>query len=160
MDTQAWLILVAVVSTGLSTGLLFGWAVSVMPGTARVADTEYIAVMQSINRAIINPFFLVPFLLSPVLLVIASVGQFGVQEDENGWLLGTAAVVYAVGVLAVTIAGNIPLNDRLEAFDLDAADTDAASVERTTYERGWNRWHYVRTLASLSAFVLAVASAL
>ncbi len=65
-----------------------------------------------------------------------------------------------IGVLGVTIGRNVPLNDALDAFDLEGSDSQAVSSRRETYESPWNRWHSVRTLANLVSFVLASAAAL
>ena len=56
-------------SSGLTAGLFFGWAVSVIPGTTKVSDRNYVATMQSINVAIINPIFMLSFLGTAVVLV-------------------------------------------------------------------------------------------
>ena len=63
-------------------------------------------------------------------------------------------------MLGVTIGRNVPLNDALEAFDLPGSTTDQISQRRGSYESPWNRWHYIRTAASVGSFVLASAAAL
>ena len=47
--------------TALVAGLFFAWSVSITLGLARVSDSEYVSVMQSINRAIQNPVFFAAF---------------------------------------------------------------------------------------------------
>ena len=160
MDVTTALLGLSIVTTGLMSGLWFGWAVSVIPGTRRVADANYIDTMQHINRAIINPAFIVPFVGIPVVVGAAAVLQFRAGDARRGWLLVGSAVTYLVGVLGMTAGRNVPLNDALDAFDLEGSDADAARTRRQTYERPWNRWHYVRTGANLVSFVLASAAAL
>lgn len=160
----------ALIATGLAAGLLFGWMVSVLPGLARVDDHSYITTMQTINREIINPAFVATFFLPPVLLGLAAVLGRG-DGSSRAVYLGVAAVVYLIGVLGVTAIGNIPLNNALEAFELPAIErsaTDSAEAvdnldladRRQTYERPWNRWHALRTGASIVALGLASAAAL
>ena len=60
MNANNTLLITGVIGTGLVAGLLYGWAVSVIPGTTRVGDHTYVETMQDINRAIINPAFIVP----------------------------------------------------------------------------------------------------
>jgi len=160
MDWETVLLGVSIIATGLMSGLWYGWAVSVIPGTRRVADANYVDAMRHINRAIINPAFLVPFIGIPLLIVVAAVVQFRSGDARRGWLLAVAAAVYVVGVLGVTARRNVPLNDALDAFDLEGSDADAIGVRRRTYEAPWNRWHYVRTGANVVSFVLAATAAL
>jgi uncharacterized membrane protein len=53
-------LLIAVILTGLIAGLFFAYACSVNLGLTRLADAEYLKAMQSINGAILNPWFLPP----------------------------------------------------------------------------------------------------
>lgn len=160
MNLDQLLLGTGVVATGLMSGLLYGWTVSVIPGTRRVAADHYVDTMQQINRAIINPAFLVPFLGVPAVLGAAAYVQFRTGDHRRAWLLAGAAATYAVGVLGVTMGRNVPLNDALDAFDLQGAGGDAIEQRRTTYETPWNRWHRLRTAASVASFALASAAAL
>jgi uncharacterized membrane protein len=160
MDLKTALLGGGIVTTGLMSGLLYGWSVSVIPGTKRVPASNYVDTMQHINRAIINPAFVVPFMGIPLVLGGAAVMQFRTGDHRRGWLLAGATATYVVGVLGVTISRNVPLNDALDAFDLRGSTSDAVERRRTTYERPWNRWHYLRTIASVGSFALAATAAL
>lgn len=150
----------SLIATGLMAGLLYGWTVSVIPGTRRVADTNYVDTMQNINRAIINPAFIIPFMGIPLLIGVAAFLQFRAGDARRGWLLVGALGTYVIGVLGVTVGGNVPLNDALDAFDLARSDDQAIGVRRHSYETPWNRWHYLRTAANVGAFALTSAAAL
>ena len=63
-------------------------------------------------------------------------------------------------MLGVTIGRNVPLNDALDAFDLRGSTGDVTEQRRSSYETPWNRWHYLRTIASFGSFALAAAAAL
>lgn len=160
MDLKTALLGGGIVTTGLMSGLLYGWSVSVIHGTKRVPATNYVDTMQHINRAIINPAFVVPFMGIPLVLGGAAVMQFRAGDHRRGWLLAGATATYVVGVLGVTIGGNVPLNDALDAFDLRGSTSDAIEQRRATYERPWNRWHHLRTIASVGSFALAATAAL
>lgn len=149
----------ATVLSGLSAGLLFGWRVSVIPGTARTSSPAYVETMQSINRAILNPAFFLVFLGAPVAIGVAAV--VAVLDDASGRaaLLALACALYVTTTVVTTAVGNIPLNDRLETFDAVAATASEVDAARAAYERPWNRWHDVRTASSAFAFVLCVLSA-
>lgn len=160
MNARIVLLGVAIVSSGLMAGLFFGWVVSVIPGLARVSDRSYVSTMQSINRAIVNPLFLAVFLGTALALGTAAVVHFRSGYMKRGWWLATATGTYTVGVLGVTIGGNIPLNDALERFDPDGATDAAFTAQRNRYETPWNRWHNLRTVASLASLTFASVAAL
>lgn len=160
MDISSTLLGTSILATGLMSGLLYGWAVSVIPGTQRIGALSYVDTMQNINKAIINPAFVIPFMAIPVMLGAAAIVQFRTGDQRRAWLLVSAAATYIVGVLGVTFGGNIPLNDALETFDLGESTNQAIENRRRTYETPWNRWHYLRTAASVAAFALASAAAI
>ena len=149
------LLFASLLFTGLTAGLFFGWAVSVNPGLRRVADDTYIETMQRVNVAIVNPLFILVFMGTPVALIAGAV----VNESATSTALWIAAVLYVVGVLGVTVGGNIPLNNALDAFDLPGADAGAAVQRRHSYETPWVRWHNIRTAANIASFVFAVIAA-
>jgi len=154
MSLQSTIMVLTVVFTGLSAGLLFGWRVSVIPGTARSSDRTYIEAMRHINNAIINPLFLLVFGGAPALQFAAVIVNFSSNEGDLA-LMGIAGFfLYVFGVFGVTAAGNLPLNNRLAAFDLDDADHSKLAAMRESTERPWNRWHNLRTAAAVFSFVL------
>lgn len=160
MDAKTALLGSSIIFSGLIAGLLYAWTVSVIPGTRRVDHSTYITTMQSINKAILNPAFVVPYMGLPVLLVAAAVVQFRAGDTRRGALLTGAAVTYVLGVLGVTIGGNVPLNDALDAFDLNGSNEQAVADRRQSYETPWNRWHHLRTAASIGSFTLTAVAAM
>ena len=52
MTTTNIILTIAATTTALITGLLYAYSCSVNIGLGRLADAEYIAAMQSINKAI------------------------------------------------------------------------------------------------------------
>lgn len=54
----------------------------------------------------------------------------------------------------------MPVNDALDALDLRSSTSDAVERRRATCDRSWNRWHHLRTIASVGMFALAAAVAL
>ncbi|MFJ1758094.1 DUF1772 domain-containing protein [Kitasatospora sp. NPDC088134] len=149
----------AVLSAGLSAGLFYSYACSVMPGLARVDDRAFVAAMQRINVAVLNGWFLLSFLGALVLIAAAGLLQWRGGDRTALLWIGAAAVLYTV-VLVVTAAVNVPLNDRLAAAGDPADLTDPAAV-RAAFEHTWVRWNLVRALSATAAFAcLARALAL
>ncbi len=94
MDLKTALLGGGIVTTGLMSGLLYGWSVSVIPGTKRVSAGNYVDTMQHINRAIINPAFVIPFMGIPLVLGGAAIMQFRAGDHRRGWLLAGATATY------------------------------------------------------------------
>lgn len=143
-----------VVLTGLSAGLFYAWAVSVIPGTRKVSDLVYLETMQSINRAIINPAFILSFFGALILLVISTVQQY--HTGMIFWILLIATTTYLIGTIGVTAFGNVPLNNALDVIDLSKLNIDQLSKFRLDYELKWNRLHMIRTLFSFLSFLLSL----
>jgi uncharacterized membrane protein len=129
----------ATVTTGLLAGLYYSFAVAIMPGLGRTDDAVYVAAMNEINKAIVNPVFMISFLGAPALTIAAAVllRRSG-SEITNRWVLAAAAL-NAVA-LVTTIAINVPLNDAL------LKDKDLGAFETT-----WLAWNVVRTVATAGA---------
>lgn len=150
----------SILGSALITGFFWGWGVSAIPGLAKVSDRTYVSSMQSINKAILNPMFLIVFVGSVFLLVLAVIVAFANGDTRRGWWLTAAAVAYTVGVVGLTMVGNVPLNDQLEAFDsTGGTDADFAAARRD-YEGPWNRLHYIRSTVGVFAVVFASVAAL
>ena len=147
----------AVILTGLSAGLFYAWQVSVIPGTKRVVDLTYLETMQSINRAILNPAFFIIFFGSLILLSISGIYQF----HSNKWVFGlmlASSITYLIGTFGVTVFGNIPLNNQLDAMRITETGAQKAAEFRQFYETNWNRLHLIRTVFAVLSFLLAVAA--
>ena len=71
-------------------------------------------------------------------------------EGNSPALVIAGAVSYLAGVVGVTGARNVPMNDRLAA--IGAADAGAAALW-DEYLTRWTAWNHVRTVASLAAAV-------
>lgn len=160
MTIRSLLLLSSILTSGLIAGLFYGWIVSVVPGLRNVSDQNYVATMQSINVSIVNPVFVVPFMLTPVIVLVAAIAEWRAGNERRAVVLGAAAAAYVVGVLGVTIGGNIPLNDSLDQFVLDGSTPSDLATRRSSYENPWNQWHLVRTIASVLAFGLTAAAAI
>ena len=145
----------ATMATVLAAGLFYSYAVSVNPGLGRLPDAAYLSAMQSINRAILNPLFFLSF-MGAVLLLPASAWMHYSRNHIRFWWLLAAAVVYIAGTFGVTVAGNVPLNNTLDAMNLEGASPEQLSGWRKTFEKPWNTLNTVRTWANiLSGAILA-----
>ncbi|MEU4538223.1 anthrone oxygenase family protein [Streptosporangium sp. NPDC023825] len=140
----------AAVTVGLTAGLFYAYACSVMPGLARVDDRTFVSTMQRINVAILNGWFAACFGGGLVLTVLSAV--LHLQTDGRPvlpWIV--AALVLYVVMLAITMGINVPLNNALDAAGDPDRVADLAAV-RERFEAAWVRWNLIRTLACVAAF--------
>ncbi|BCH30210.1 membrane protein [Mesorhizobium sp. L-8-10] len=150
------LVFFAALGSGLAAGVFFAFSTFVMSGLARLPAPSGIAAMNAINVTAVTPVFM--SLLFGTALVAAVIGVLAVMNWSTA---GTAyalagALLYLVGVIVVTIAFNVPLNDQLAAV---APDSAAGAEFWQHYLAAWVGWNHVRTLAplgSLALFILAM----
>jgi uncharacterized membrane protein len=148
------LVVCATIGVGLMSGLYWSFAIAVMPGLKDADDRVFVSVMQTINRRIQNVWFISLFLAS-VLLPVATAVTLLVSGDAETRASGIAGAVLAILPFAITVAGNIPLNNTLESVGDSGEIKDPATV-RWTYEGPWTRLNLWRTVSSTLAFVVLV----
>ncbi|QFT78807.1 DUF1772 domain-containing protein [Erythrobacter sp. THAF29] len=147
------LIWFAAVSAGIMAGVYFTFSVFVMRSLAQLGDEPGARAMQSINRVILKSAFLPLFFASTLacaaLIVLGLIGMAGPQ----GWAVIAGSAVYVVGMFVVTVIGNVPLNNRLDAVDPASAEGKAMWEN---YLARWLPFNHIRTLACTAAMVLLV----
>lgn len=80
-------------------------------------------------------------------MAVAAAGLgFAYADRATAWLLLTAAVAYLGGVQLPTGAINIPLNNRVQAIDLDTGEQSDVAALRVAFEDPWNRANNFRTV--------------
>jgi uncharacterized membrane protein len=144
----------AIALTGLSSGLFYAWEVSVIPGTKRISDASYLETMQSINRAILNPGFYAIFFGSLLFLAISTYVQYKGGINFSFWMVFLAMIIYLIGTFGVTVFGNVPLNDTLDAINLGDLSAEQLKTTREAYEVKWNALHKIRTLCAVVSFAV------
>ena len=155
---QQILLIITATTTGLIAGLLYAYSCSVNAGLGKLSNEGYIAAMQSINREIQNPLFFISFMGTLLLLPISAWLHYKSGDTTAFYFLLAASVIYIFGTFAVTMIGNVPLNNSLEKFDLKNATANEIAKQRALFEVQWNRLHSIRTVAAVSAFVLVIVA--
>jgi uncharacterized membrane protein len=146
--------------TGLMAGLFYAFNVAIVPALRAIKGTQHIATMQAINDKIKNPVFFLSFIGPTILLPLAAFLHRGLEQFP---LLVAAAALHIIGANGVTMAGNIPLNDRLDKVDTDQiSETEADQIRNEFQGAGspWMRFHNIRTLASIAAAALVLIACL
>ncbi|NEQ47424.1 MAG: DUF1772 domain-containing protein [Leptolyngbya sp. SIOISBB] len=162
MSTESIFQIVLILATllcSLVAGFLFAFATIVMPGIKKLSDRDFIRAFQVIDGVIQNnqPLFVAVWLGSVVASVAAAGLGFGQLVGTQRLLLIAAPLVYILGVQLSTFTINVPLNNRLQALNVDAMDAVALKAARMDFEPGWNRWNLVRTpFAGLASVLLMI----
>lgn len=140
------MLLAATISSGLLAGAFVLYAHTVMPALRRVDDATFVTTFALLDRAIVNPWFMVTgFLGAPVLTATAAILLLG--EDSAWWIV--AALAMHVVMVVVTGAVNVPRNDALKAADVAASD--AGTARAAFDEARWVRWNLLRVVTSTVA---------
>jgi uncharacterized membrane protein len=144
----------AAVSSAAIGGLFYAFSTFVMAGLDRANPDQAIAAMRGINaEAQANAPFLVLFVGSTLLaLGVGIATAFRLTQPGAGYVF--AGAVLGVVAFAVTMAFNVPLNDRLDAVDPTALAATDALREWQAYLVPWTAWNHVRTVAPLLGSVL------
>jgi uncharacterized membrane protein len=155
---DGWLVVLVgagAVGSGLMAGLFFAFSAAVMPALRQLAPSGGIAAMQAINRAILNPNFLLVFMGTTVVAAALAVTALWTWDDGGAELRLAGGLSYVIGVFLLTAAYHVPRNN---ALDQVAADDPAPESKWATYLAEWVPWNHVRTLASLASLVLFVVA--
>ena len=148
----------ATFTTLIVTGLLFTFALLVMPGLGRLKDREFLRGFQEIDGIIQRgqPIFMVVWLGSILSLPIATAIGFGQLEALAQGLLTTATALYILGVQVPTFRGNVPLNNQLQKLELTTMGESELAEARRSFEPAWNRLNIFRTCMSLGVAILLI----
>lgn len=149
----------AVLTMGLMAGVFGLYTHTVMPGLRHTDDRTFVGAFQSMDKAIINPWFMAAFLGALVLTGLAAVLHLsGDKRNVLPWI-GAALVLYLIAVI-ITLAINVPLNDAMKAAGDPARIGDLGAVRRHFDEARWSAWNLVRTLTTTAAFGCLIAAAM
>lgn len=143
--------------SALLAGFFFSYAISVNPGLQKLDDTSYLSAMQYINRAVLNPLFLTCFFGTCLLLIVSTMVCF-LYASPLFLPVSCAGIIHTVGVFGITAFQNVPLNNRLDRFDLLKSNDSSRSQMRISFEKPWVFWNTVRTLCSIAVLLCLVFS--
>lgn len=140
-----------VVTSGVIAGVLFGFAVSVLPAFFAMPADRFVYSTKLIGRNW-DPMMPIIVITSTVLdILLAIFGPAG--STVTLFILGS---VLLVGVSVVSHWCNVPINRQVKKVDPENMPADWADPRPL-----WRRFHYLRTiLAVLAVAVNAVALAI
>jgi uncharacterized membrane protein len=157
--TYDW-ILFAVLFLALWSAIVGGifWAFSdfIMKALVRAEPASGIEAMQQINKTVIGTQFVAGILLIPVLSIALAVYAWGSMTGLPLFALLLAAVVFVPSVFLMTLAGNVPMNNRLAALD---HTSEEGTAYWALYGRRWTRLNHVRSFGSVATAVIYLVAA-
>ena len=150
-EVRSIVLVLATIATGLTAGVFWSYGNAVMPGLRATDDRTFVAAFQSIDRAIINPWFLGGgFFGALILTAVAAAMHLGDDwRSALPWIV--AAFVLHLVVVIITVAINVPLNDAIKAAG-DPATIDVDAVREAFSEAKWVAWNQVRIVLDIAAF--------
>jgi uncharacterized membrane protein len=152
------LLILATLFCALTTGLLFTFAVVIMPGIKSLNDGEFIRAFQVMDGVIQNnhPLFILVWLGSVLALLLTAVLGFSQLDMTGKAILLMAAALYLFGVQLPTGVINVPLNNQLQTLDVDKLTPAAQATARRNFEPRWNQWNRIRTAVATLVTTLLI----
>ena len=152
MNSLDVVLVFAAMTCSLVTGFIFTYAVVVMPGFSKLSDKDFLRAFQVTDGIIQNnqPLFMLTWVGSiiSVLSVIAiSIFSLGFSE---AWIMFVVGLIYLLGVQGITISIHLPLNNRIQAIDINNVNNQSLNEERTKFETRWNNFNNIRTFIAFS----------
>jgi len=139
----------------LAAGVFFAFSTFVMAGLDRTSPATAVAAMQGINRAAPEPPLMTVLFGTAALCIAVAVVALPGDAGAAGGLAVAGAAAYLLGTIGVTMACNVPLNERLDRVDPEGP---TAAEEWSRHDRRWRAWNHVRTLSSLAATAAMIAA--
>ncbi len=154
-----WIVFVCL-GVGLASALVGGVFQSfsdfVMRGLILAEPAGGIESMQQLNRTVYRSVFLTTFLaLVPITLALSVYAGLRLDGAARALIIAGTAV-YLITVFGVTVVGNVPMNERLDAMAHTSAEAAAYWI---TYGEVWTRWNHARTLGSVATAVCFLLAA-
>jgi uncharacterized membrane protein len=133
-------------------GAFFTYSTFTIQGLARLSDEHGAEAMRSINITAVRPPFMLLIFGSALVAGAVAVVDLVAGSDTVA-LTVTGAALYLAGTVGVTMVGNVPLNNALEA------ERGGPTRLWRDFLRRWTRLNHVRTVTSLAAGALLTLAA-
>lgn len=156
MSTLIFFVLhLSILAYAVVAGVFLAFSDFIMRALAKTSGHGGVEAMQAINREVFRWVFMTLFLgLAPLSLAISAYATFALTGPA-ATLITAAGAAYLLGCFAVTVFGNVPMNERLAGMDTTASAT--RDYWLGTYVPRWRFWNSVRTAACLISAALLMA---
>ncbi len=161
MSAPAWffaLLAIAILGFGMVTSFFLTFSDFLMRSLKAAKPETGVEIMQIINREVLRSITIV-LLWSMLALsvLLASAAALSRLSNAPLGLIACACAIYVAGVLVVSFARNLPMNEHLGSMPY--SDPEATRYWQTVYLDQWVFWNTVRVVASAGSAVCLLASA-
>ena len=157
MQVFSLLLILATFLCALVTGITLIFATVIMPGLKTLGPRGYLEAFKAVDRVIQGgqPVFMAVWLGSALTLIAAALLGFFHLKGIPQYLLLAALTMYIGGVQIATTVVNVPLNNQLQAQNLDELDEKSIAELRQAFDSRWLRWNTLRTwFGALTTIIL------
>ncbi len=136
----------AVLSCGLAAGIFLGDRMGASFARPELSASSFVQLQQIIHMNFVR--MMPPLLLAAIVAGLAWLLLIRAQRRSPEFWLVMAALAAMIGVAVLTRTINVPINDQLMTWSVEAPPANLREV--------WSRWeaaHTVRTILWLAAFV-------
>jgi len=149
------LVLVACIGAAIIGGVFFAFSTFVLKALAALPASHGVAAMQRINVVVLNPLFLGVFIGTAILAIGCVALALLSWSMPRSPLLLAAGILYLMGSFFVTLAFNVPRNNRLAGL---GNATSEAIAYWPVYVAEWSRWNHVRAAASVASAICSATA--
>ncbi|MEM9444631.1 MAG: anthrone oxygenase family protein [Verrucomicrobiota bacterium] len=159
MSLISVLLILSTLFCSLVAGFVFAFAVVVMPGIKMLEDKEFLKAFKVMDKVIQDNqvMFVLAWLGSIILLLILTAMSFWQWEGTQRLWIILSCCIYLFGVQLPTFAINVPLNNKLQRFELNSASEQEILELRKAFESRWMPSNSFRTLmATVTTLILMI----
>ena len=155
IDPYVWGLIALAMATALVAGVFLTFSDFVMKSLFASQPAAGTEAMQIINRKVYHSIFMVLLIgMIPVSAAIVLYAYIYVEGLVSTYLI-VGGLLYFFGVFVVSMVGNIPMNQRLEALPQGGV---AAQAYWPDYVKGWVWWNHIRWVSALGTSVCYMIS--
>jgi len=143
--------------SGVVAGVFSAFSEFIMSALLKAEPASGMEAMQHINRDVIKTQFVAGILSIAVFSALFALYGLAVFEGAALVTLILAPLIYLPSVFAMTMIGNVPMNNRLDSLDYTSAAAHAYWLE---YGRKWTRLNHFRSLGSILTSGLYIIAAI
>lgn len=152
--------LLAMLGTGMICGLHLTLDNSVLPNLLRLDDENHFRVFYKMIKAVHTPFYNILLFGAHLFQLLACLLSFLSGNATQMYILIGVAVLYGLGVIAVSMKYIVPLQTELETLVERKGEDPINPDFRSGILHQWKRYNRIRIISALVSAVLLMVVAI